>query len=77
MFADEPTGNLDTKTGIHIADLLFQLNEKHGTTLVLVTHDPKLAQRCQRQVEMDSGVLQESNLDNVDVEEFSADMKIG
>jgi putative ABC transport system ATP-binding protein len=77
LFADEPTGNLDTKTGIHIADLLFQLNEKHGTTLVLVTHDPKLAQRCQRQVEMDSGVLQESNLDNVDVEEFSADMKIG
>ena len=77
LFADEPTGNLDTKTGIHIADLLFQLNEKHGTTLVLVTHDPKLAQRCQRQVEMDSGVLKESNLDNLDVEELSADMKIG
>lgn len=77
LFADEPTGNLDTKTGIHIADLLFQLNEKHGTTLVLVTHDPKLAKRCQRQVEMDSGVLHEARLDNVNVEELSADMKVG
>jgi putative ABC transport system ATP-binding protein len=77
LFADEPTGNLDTKTGVHIADLLFQLNEKHGTTLVLVTHDPKLAMRCQRQVEMDSGVLLESNVDKVVVEELSADMKVG
>lgn len=77
LFADEPTGNLDTKTGVHIADLLFQLNEKHGTTLVLVTHDPKLAQRCQRQVEMDSGVLQEARLDDVNVEVLSADMKVG
>jgi len=59
LFADEPTGNLDTKTGLHITDLLFQLNEKLGTTLILVTHDPKLAARCQRQVEMDSGVLSE------------------
>jgi putative ABC transport system ATP-binding protein len=61
LFADEPTGNLDTKTGQHIADLLFQLNEQSGTTLVLVTHDTKLAARCQRQVEMDSGVLSETN----------------
>lgn len=59
LFADEPTGNLDTKTGLHIADLLFKLNKELGTTLVLVTHDPKLAIRCQRQVEMDSGVLTE------------------
>jgi putative ABC transport system ATP-binding protein len=77
LFADEPTGNLDTKTGIHIADLLFQLNEKHGTTLVLVTHDSKLAQRCQRQVEMDSGVLKESCVDDVNVEALSANMKAG
>ena len=59
LFADEPTGNLDTKTGKYIADLLFDLNERLGTTLVLVTHDPKLAERCKRQVEMDSGVLTE------------------
>jgi len=77
LFADEPTGNLDTKTGVHIADLLFQLNEKHGTTLVLVTHDPKLAQRCQRQVEMDSGVLTESCVNDVNVEALSAEMKVG
>lgn len=59
LFADEPTGNLDTKTGKHIADLLFDLNTRLGTTLVLVTHDPKLAARCSRQVVMDSGVLTE------------------
>ncbi len=60
LFADEPTGNLDTKTGEYIADLLFDLNARLGTTLVLVTHDPKLAERCKRQVEMDSGVLTET-----------------
>jgi len=60
LFADEPTGNLDSKTGQHITDLIFDLNAKQGTTLVLVTHDAKLAARCQRQVEMDSGVLTEA-----------------
>ncbi|MGB1262586.1 MAG: ABC transporter ATP-binding protein [Cognaticolwellia sp.] len=64
LFADEPTGNLDSKTGQHITDLIFDLNAKEGTTLVLVTHDPKLAARCQRQVEMDSGVLREKALEN-------------
>ena len=64
LFADEPTGNLDTKTGLHITELLFDLNEQLGTTLVLVTHDPKLAARCQRQVEMDSGVLTEAQEDS-------------
>ncbi|MGL1956388.1 MAG: ATP-binding cassette domain-containing protein [Colwellia sp.] len=59
LFADEPTGNLDSKTGQHIADLLFNLNDEFGTTLVLVTHDQKLASRCAKQVEMDSGVLTE------------------
>jgi len=57
LFADEPTGNLDSNTGKHIANLLFEINEQVGTTLVLVTHDPKLAARCQRQVIMDSGRL--------------------
>lgn len=61
LFADEPTGNLDSKTGEYITDLLFELNQKQGTTLVLVTHDQKLANRCQRQVVMDSGAIAENN----------------
>ena len=64
LFADEPTGNLDTKTCKYIADLLFDLNTRLGTTLVLVTHDPKLAARCNRQVKMDSGVLSEVDISN-------------
>lgn len=61
LFADEPTGNLDTKTGALIADLLFELNREAGTTLVLVTHDPVLASRCARQLVMDSGELSEAS----------------
>ena len=57
LFADEPTGNLDSRTGGRVADLLFRLNAEHGTTLVLVTHDRGLAQRCDRQLEMDAGRL--------------------
>jgi len=57
LFADEPTGNLDSRTGGRIADLLFGLNAERGTTLVLVTHDRVLAERCDRQLEMDSGRL--------------------
>lgn len=57
LFADEPTGNLDTKTGQHIADLLFELNESKQTTLIMVTHDLKLAARCQRQIELEGGRL--------------------
>jgi putative ABC transport system ATP-binding protein len=55
LFADEPTGNLDTKTGQHIEQLLFDLNERFGTTLVLVTHDLQLAKRCQRQMHFEAG----------------------
>jgi putative ABC transport system ATP-binding protein len=55
LFADEPTGNLDATTGARIADLLFELNHQHRTTLVLVTHDMKLARRCHRMVQMDAG----------------------
>ncbi len=55
LFADEPTGNLDQRTGHHISDLMFDLNQHHRTTLVLVTHDPRLAARCTRQVELDNG----------------------
>ena len=60
LFADEPTGNLDRKTGQQIEDLLFTLNRDSGTTLVLVTHDPKLAARCHRQVYMNDGELFET-----------------
>ena len=57
LFADEPTGNLDTDTGRAIADLLFELNATRGTTLVLVTHDERLAARCQRQLRLHAGRL--------------------
>jgi putative ABC transport system ATP-binding protein len=55
LFADEPTGNLDTITGTSICDLLFDLNRESGTTLLLVTHDTKLAGRCQRTITMSAG----------------------
>ncbi|MFC5526666.1 ABC transporter ATP-binding protein [Rhodanobacter ginsengisoli] len=55
LFADEPTGNLDQRTGHHICDLLFALNRDHRTTLVLVTHDAALAARCDRGIELDEG----------------------
>ena len=57
LFADEPTGNLDTHTGQAIIELLFDLNARHGTTLVLVTHDEHLASRCSRTLRLDSGRL--------------------
>ncbi|WP_018277011.1 ATP-binding cassette domain-containing protein [Teredinibacter turnerae] len=62
LFADEPTGNLDAETGHAIADLLFSLNEQSQTTLVLVTHDTGLARRCQRQLKMTAGQLEEVRL---------------
>ncbi len=57
LFADEPTGNLDSKTGNTVADLLFELNQDRETTLVLVTHDEKLANRCQHQLVLEAGKL--------------------
>ena len=60
LFADEPTGNLDRNTGHQVEELLFQMNKDKGTTLVLVTHDPELAARCGRQVEMIDGQLHTS-----------------
>ncbi|WP_180180350.1 ABC transporter ATP-binding protein [Acinetobacter sp. YH01021] len=57
IFADEPTGNLDGETAREIEQLLFQLNQELGTTLVLVTHDRKLAQQCQRHFELLNGEL--------------------
>ena len=57
LFADEPTGNLDTHTGERISDLLFELNQERGATLVLVTHDERLAARCQRIIRLEAGHL--------------------
>ncbi len=57
LFADEPTGNLDQHTAEHIIELLFEMNQKHGTTLVLITHDPKLAKRCERTLTIDAGQI--------------------
>ena len=55
LFADEPTGNLDTATGQRVTDLLFELNRGSGSTLILVTHDRSLARRCGRVLELDAG----------------------
>ena len=60
LFADEPTGNLDQHTAENIIDLLFALNKNHGTTLLLVTHDPALAGRCSRILTIKAGRLQEA-----------------
>ena len=57
LFADEPTGNLDSHTGEHISNLLFELNQEQATTLVLVTHEERLAKRCQRQIQIEAGQL--------------------
>jgi len=57
LFADEPTGNLDANTGRQIADLMFQLRDRSGTTLVLVTHEEELARRGDRQILIESGQL--------------------
>ena len=55
LFADEPTGNLDAVTGERVMNLLFEMNAASGTTLVLVTHDVRLADRCQRVIKLDMG----------------------
>lgn len=59
LFADEPTGNLDRKTGDRIADLLFSMNRDYATTLILVTHDEQLAARCDRRLRLRDGKLWE------------------
>ena len=57
LFADEPTGNLDSRTGEHVMDLMFELNRESSTTLILVTHDASLAERCDRVIGLDAGKL--------------------
>ena len=60
LLADEPTGSLDFATGATVMDLMFEMNREAGTTLVLVTHDPAIASRCDRQLRMEAGRLVES-----------------
>lgn len=62
LFADEPTGNLDSNTGSTITELLFDLNKQNGTTLILVTHDQQLAKLCQRQLTMSAGQFIDPNV---------------
>ncbi len=57
LFADEPTGNLDSTTGEQVIELLFEMNRERGTTLVLVTHDAELAQRCDRRIHISAGEI--------------------
>lgn len=60
LFADEPTGNLDVNTGSHVIDLLFDLNREQGTTLILITHEERLAQLCERRLELVAGAISRS-----------------
>lgn len=57
IFADEPTGNLDSATGDKVEELLFKLNKEKGITLIIVTHDPELAARCDRQIQIKDGLV--------------------
>jgi putative ABC transport system ATP-binding protein len=57
LFADEPTGNLDSETGEQVIELLFEMNRERGTTLVLVTHDAELAKRCDRRMHISAGEI--------------------
>jgi putative ABC transport system ATP-binding protein len=57
LFADEPTGNLDSTTGEQVIELLFRMNREQGTTLVLVTHDADLAKRCDRRIHISAGAI--------------------
>jgi putative ABC transport system ATP-binding protein len=61
LLADEPTGNLDSKVGQEIMDLLFKLNRDRNTTLLIITHDPRIASQAQRTVMIRDGVVERNN----------------
>ncbi|ASM54546.1 MULTISPECIES: ABC transporter ATP-binding protein [Pseudoalteromonas] len=65
LFADEPSANLDSKNGKMIESLLFDLNSQHGTTLILVTHDEALAQKCQHIIQIEGGRLVENSAEEI------------
>lgn len=71
LFADEPTGNLDTETGEYIEDLIFELNKKQGTTLVMVTHDLELAKKCDRIIRLKNGQVIEDTHAEIEIERVS------
>jgi putative ABC transport system ATP-binding protein len=58
LFADEPTGSLDVRTGTAVIELMFDMNRERGSTLILVTHDAAIASRCGRRIELDAGRVQ-------------------
>lgn len=71
LFADEPTGNLDTATGAHIIELLFELNRDHHTTLVLVTHEQRLADLCEQNIVIENGQVASGSLEAATLESQS------
>ena len=60
LFADEPTGNLDSETGKRIIELLFELNSEHGTTLIMATHDIELSKLCRQRIQLEAGSMLDS-----------------
>jgi len=74
LFADEPTGNLDADTGDHITELLFDLNRKQGTTLVLVTHNPELANMTGRVLALRGGKLMSDTINSDRISSINADV---
>ncbi|MBO6892229.1 MAG: ABC transporter ATP-binding protein [Roseibium sp.] len=69
LIADEPTGNLDETTGAQIVDLMFSAQQQRNTTLVLVTHDPNLAMKCDRMIRVRSGEIEEAHADSAELAE--------
>lgn len=75
LFADEPTGNLDSNTGNEIVDLLFTMQQQNNTTLVLVTHDDSLAAKCQTHYRIEAGHLEANNANIKNTDLNTADLK--
>ncbi|MBP3192681.1 ABC transporter ATP-binding protein [Natronogracilivirga saccharolytica] len=76
LFADEPTGNLDAETGAQVEEILFELNRKEGTTLVIVTHDSELADKCDRTIRLKGGRIANDSLQTDSIPE-QTDLKQG
>jgi len=71
LLADEPTGNLDAATGTLVIDCLFKHHARHGTTLVLITHDPGIAERCERQLRLlDGRIVEDRRVSSLRVEQI-------
>ena len=68
ILGDEPTGNLDSKTSQEVMDVLFSINKHHGTTMLIVTHDPKIASRCDRILQMADGNIIKDTVPNSEEE---------